>query len=105
MSQPTFSEPKPGILSVAGDLRVEHAGEFARRLICKLDEQPSLHVELLNVSDADVSTLQVMLMGAREAERQGKQLRWLGYGACLEDLVNLLGMSEELGGPLAVIWE
>lgn len=101
----TVSEPKPGILSIGGDLSLAAAPAFAELLFSSLDAHAALHVDLLNVTEADISTLQIMLVAVREAQRQGKELRWLGYGLCVEDLVNLVDLNHDLGGPLAVVWE
>jgi ABC-type transporter Mla MlaB component len=100
-----IAETAPGTIAVFGDARVDNAAVLRDALLARLDAQPRLDVDLLNVTDVDAATLQVMLLVRREAERQDKPLRWLGYDERLARLATLLGLDAELSGPLCVIWE
>ena len=100
-----FSEPRAGLLCVRGDLRHAHARAFAELLLTRLNALAVLHVELFQVTAADLSTIQTMIVAARDARQQGKELRFTGYGLALAELVDQLAVAQELGGPLAVVWE
>jgi ABC-type transporter Mla MlaB component len=100
----TCEQPRPGLVVIAGDLRVASARALAAELLDALDEQPQLDVDLLNVTAADLSTVQIMLVLTRDATQRGKSVRYVGYGAALERLVKMFQLDGELGGPLAVVW-
>ena len=101
----TYSEPRAGLLRVTGDLRQPQARGLAELLLGRLDAQAALQVELFHVTAADLSTLQTMIVAQREARRQDKQLRFIGYGLVLSDLMEQFDLAHEVGGPLAVVWE
>jgi anti-anti-sigma regulatory factor len=100
-----FEEPRPGLITLAGDVGYACAGAFCALLLAKLDAHPALHVDMLQVTAADLSTVQTMLVAVREARACGKELRFTGYGLVIEELVTRLNLSAKLGGPLAVVWE
>jgi ABC-type transporter Mla MlaB component len=105
MSRMNAEEIAPGSLVVSGDLRVEQATEFFQLLSERLEACASLSVNLLDVEEADVSTVQIMLLLKIEADRSNKALHWLGFATPITELVQRLNLSSELGEPQAAMWE
>lgn len=105
MSGMHAEEIAPGSLVISGDLRVEQAVELFQLLSERLDACGSLSINLLDVEEADVSTIQTMLLLKLEADRSNKALHWLGFATPITELVQRLNLSSELGEPQAAMWE
>lgn len=99
-----YSEPRPGVLTLSGELTVDSARELNTVLLEALGKVPKLEVDLLNVTKLDTAGVQLLLLLVREARAQDKQLAWLGYGLAVEEVVELLDLGDLLGRPAAVVW-
>jgi anti-sigma B factor antagonist len=104
MSEFAYIEPRPGVLTLSGELTVECARELQTVLLATLAKTAKLEVDLLNVTKLDTAGVQLLLVTAREARASGKQLVWLGYSLAVEEVLELLDLSDLLGRPAAVVW-
>jgi anti-sigma B factor antagonist len=104
MSTFEHSAPKPGILAISGEMTVANASELRSVLLEALALHDKLEVDLLNVSRFDTAGVQLLVVLQREARAQSKQLSWLGYSLAVEEVLELLDLSELLGSPRAVVW-
>jgi len=104
MSDFEHYEPRPGILALSGEMTVTTAAEIKELLLRTLAVHPKLEIDLLNVTRLDTAGVQLLLLLQREAQRQGKQLGWLGFSLAVEEVMELLDLSDVLGQPAAVVW-
>ena len=100
----TQSEPRAGVLALAGELCWEDAPELKQVLLDALARTPRLELDLLNVTRLDTAGVQLLLMLHAEAQRCDKPLSWLGCSLAVEEVLELLGLSDALGRPQLVIW-
>lgn len=103
---PEFShhEPRPGILALSGELTLRDASELKSLLSRFVQESSSPELDLLNVTHMDTAGVQLLLFAHGEATRAGKSLKWLGFSLAVEELLDLLNLSDLLGRPAAVVW-
>jgi anti-sigma B factor antagonist len=104
MSDFVYSEPRPGVLCLAGELTIANARELHGLLLGVLTRNAQLELDLLNVSKFDCAGVQLLLMLHKEARAQGKPLTWLGFSLSVAEILELLGLAELLGRPGAVMW-
>lgn len=106
MTSRSFShlEPRPGTLTLSGELTLPSARELKQVLLDALQQGPSLEVDLLNVTVIDTAGVQLLLMLEREAARLEKKLGWLGLSLAVEETLELLDLFSVVGAPAAVVW-
>lgn len=106
MSSPPFAyhEPKPGTLSLSGELTLASAEDLKQILLDAIERNPTLDVDLLNVTLIDTAGVQLLLMLDREAARLDKKLGWLGCSLAVEETLELLDLFSVIGHPAAVVW-
>jgi anti-sigma B factor antagonist len=104
MSDFTQHEPRPGVLALSGDLTVGGAQELKALLMKFVTENENPEIDLLNVAQIDTTGVQLLLLARREATHAGKSLKWLGFSLAVEDILELLNLSDLLGRPAAVVW-
>jgi anti-sigma B factor antagonist len=104
MSTFEHHEPRPGVLFLSGDLTIESAPAIKSVLLDGLRQHPKLEVDLLNVTTIDTAGVQLLVLLQREATRADKTLKWLGYSMVVEEVLDLLALSDVLGKPAAVVW-
>lgn len=97
-------EPRENVLTLFGELTLNHAHELRERLFGALSRNEALEVDLLNVTQIDTAGLQLLVLLHREALASGKPLRWLGFSLVVQDAFELLDLAEIMGVPAAVIW-
>ncbi|MDB4975847.1 MAG: anti-sigma factor antagonist [Myxococcaceae bacterium] len=104
MSDCVHYEPRPGALSLTGELTLTNVTALKEVLLRALAAHPELELDLLNVSIIDTAGVQLLIMLHREATRLGKRLAWLGYSLAVEEALELLDLAPVLGRPAAVVW-
>jgi anti-anti-sigma factor len=104
MSDFVHSVPRSGVLCLGGELTVTNAREIKALLLEHIRSHERLEVDLLNVSKFDSAGVQLLLMLHNEASARGKQLEWLGFSLTVAETLELLGLTETLGRPGAVMW-
>lgn len=104
MSGFTQTEPRAGVIALAGELCCEDAPQLKRVLLDALERTQRLELDLLNVTRLDTAGVQLLLMLHAEAQRRGKPLAWLGCSLAVEEVLELLGLADALGRPQLVIW-
>ena len=104
MSEFVYLEPRPGLLTLHGELTVATASKLHAALAATLDRHPTLELDLLNVTKLDTAGLQLLLLAGREASARGKSLRWLGFSLVVQEVFELLDLTDLLGRPGAVLW-
>jgi anti-anti-sigma factor len=104
MSEFSHCEPRSSVLALAGDLTIHEAQELKSVLVRFVTESKAPEIDLLNVTAIDTAGLQLLLLIGREATRTGKTLKWLGFSLAVEELLELLNLSDQLGRPAAVVW-
>ncbi len=63
-----------GVLTLDGELTIEHAGELKKILIHAMDSAEHVDIKLKKVSEVDLSCLQVLCSAHRTAFKSNKQL-------------------------------
>lgn len=103
-SEFAYLEPRPGVLTLHGELTISTARELHAVLFATLDQHGMLELDLLNVTKLDTAGVQLLVAAHREISTRGKQLRWLGFSLAVQDMFELLDLGEMLGRPGAVLW-
>lgn len=104
MADFSHHEPRPGILSLSGELTLRDAHELKLLLERFVEASDTPELDLLNVTHMDTAGVQLLLFAHGEATRAGKSLKWLGFSLAVEELLELLNLSDLLGRPAAVVW-
>jgi anti-sigma B factor antagonist len=104
MSTFEHSTPRPGVLALRGEMTVANALAIRDLLLDALALGDKLEVDLLNITRFDSAGVQLLVLLHREAKQQEKQLSWLGYSLAVEEVLELLDLTELLGPPGAVVW-
>ena len=104
MSDFEHYEPRPGVLSLSGEMTVATAAEIKDILLRALASHPKREIDLLNVTRLDTAGVQLLLLLQREALRHGKQLGWLGFSLAVDEVMELLDLADVLAHPAAVVW-
>ena len=99
-----IDEPRPGVLSLSGELTFKNARALHGALTAALSQHASLEIDLLNVTKIDTAGTQLIITVATEARAAGKTLRWLGFSLAVAEVIELLDLTELLGRPGAVVW-
>lgn len=100
----TCSESNSGTLVIFGEITITDVAELKALFLQHLHSKEAVQLDLLNVTKLDTSGVQLMLALRRAAAELGKPVHWLGYSLAVEEVLNLLNLAEELGGPAAVVW-
>lgn len=104
MSEFAHAEPRSGVLALSGELTVAHAQELHALFVRFLAAHAALEIDLLNVTKLDTAGVQLLLMLHREANSANKPLHFLGHSLAVEEVLELLGLTDVLGQPAAVVW-
>lgn len=97
MTTPKRKQP----LRLEGELTIYSAGETKLRLLEALGRAKSLDIELADVTEVDTAGLQLLILAKDEAARQGKSLRYLNHSPALLATLDLCGLTERFGDPVA----
>ena len=97
MSEFVHSEPRPGVLTLGGEMTIGYAREMRDVLLHALSRHEQLEIDLLNVTTFDTAGVQLLLLLHHEANACGKPLHWLGYSLAVEEVLELLNLAEILG--------
>ena len=103
-SEFAYLEPRPGVLTLHGELTIATARELHAALSATLEQHGTLELDLLNVTKLDTAGVQLLVAAHRDVSARGKQLRWLGFSLAVQDVFDLLDLAELLGRPGAVLW-
>ncbi len=98
-------EPRPGVLTLHGELTVASARALHDLLMKTLEEHPNIELDLLNVTKLDTSAVQQFVFLHREASQRGKSVRWLGFSMAVQEVFELLDLTDLVGRPGAVLWD
>ena len=100
----THVAPRPGVLTLSGELTVSGAAELRELFLRVITENETVEVDLLNVTRIDTAGVQLLILLRREAAARGKTLRLLGYSLAVEEALELLDLMRTFGQPAAVVW-
>jgi anti-anti-sigma factor len=98
-------EPRPGLLTLHGELTAASTRALHELLMSTLAQHPTVELDLLNVTKLDTAAVQLFVFLHREAMKQGKALRWLGFSMAVQEVFELLDLTDLVGRPGAVLWE
>lgn len=98
-------EPRPGVLTLHGELTSASARVLHELLLATLEKHQTIELDLLNVTKVDTAAIQLFVFLHREANQRGKGLRWLGFSMAVQEVFELLDLTDLVGRPGAVLWE
>ena len=98
-------EPRPGLLTLHGELTAASARALHALLMSALAEHATVELDLLNVTKLDTAAVQLFVFLHGEALKRGKVLRWLGFSMAVQEVFELLDLTDLVGRPGAVLWE
>ena len=81
-------------IRIEGEFTIYTAADSKQLLCDALNAHAAFTVELDAVEEIDTSGVQLLLMLKRDAEKLGKPLTLIGHSAAVQEVVNLLNLSE-----------
>lgn len=105
MTEFVHHEPRPGLLALHGELTAASARALHDLLMSTLAQHATIELDLLNVTKLDTSAVQLFMFLHREVKKQGKVLRWLGFSMAVQEVFELLDLTDLVGRPGAVLWD
>lgn len=92
----------PCHLCLEGELTIYTAMDTKQRLMKPLASCQQLEVDLSQVSEMDSAGVQLMLLAKREANAQGKDLRFVGHSTIVADVLELYQLTGYFGDPIVM---
>ena len=90
------------LASVAGDFNIYAAADAKERLAALLNVCAEVEIDLSAVSEIDTAGFQILLLIKREAQRQGKSVRFVAHSRATLELIDLYNMAAQFGDPLLI---
>jgi anti-anti-sigma factor len=95
----------PGTLRLDGELTIYTAQETRLLLIQSLAglaesaDQAVLQIDLSGVSEVDTAGMQLLMAARQQAQAQQKDVRLVGQGPAVTEVIELLGLSAYFADP------
>jgi len=89
------------VLHLAGELTIYTAAEIKPQLIAVLESAAEPAVDLEAVSEVDTAGLQLLILAKQEAQRLGKQVRYLNHSSAVVEILEFCHLSDRFADPIA----
>lgn len=89
-------------LKVEGELTIYTAHEAREALRNALESSPPPDLDLSGVAELDTAGAQVLVWLKREAAQLKQPLVYVHHSAAVVDVLDLLGLTAELGDPILI---
>lgn len=95
----------PATLRLDGELTIYSAQETRLLLlqsVAALAEDPAqtvLQIDLSGISEVDTAGMQLLMAARRQAQAQQKDVRLVGHGAAVTEVIELLGLAAYFAEP------
>jgi anti-anti-sigma factor len=89
-------------LDIQGELTIYTAATEKQRLQEFLEQDSQLEVNLSRVSEMDTAGLQILILMKREAQRIGKDLRYVMHSQAVLEIMELSNTTASFGDPVVL---
>ncbi len=89
-------------LKVEGDLTIYTASEAREVLRSTLDGSPPPDLDLSGIEELDTAGAQLLVWLKRQAALAGKPLIYVHHSSAVVEVLDLLGLTAELGDPILI---
>lgn len=89
-------------LDIQGELTIYTAATEKQRLQEFLEQDSQLEVNLSRVSEMDTAGLQILILMKKEAERSGKNLRYVMHSQAVLEIMELSNTTASFGDPVVL---
>ena len=89
-------------LRIEGDMTIYRALELKQTVLARLEQSPTLEIDLSGVADFDSAGVQLLLLAKREAAARGGDVRLVGHSPVVLDVFELLDLSAHFGDQLVM---
>lgn len=84
-------------LPMEGELTIYTAQETKKALLDALHDHPLLAVDLSSVTELDTAGIQLLMLSKQEAEREGKEIRFVSPSQAAKELIGLYELTSYFG--------
>lgn len=89
-------------LHIDDEMTIYSASTLKDELLNQLESSKDLEVSLQDVSEMDSAGLQIMLVMRDQAQKAGKNLRFVHHSAAVIDVIETLNLAAHFGDPIVM---
>lgn len=104
MSALTCTTPRPGLISLTGELTRDTVEQLQEVILEALQVQDTLELDLLNISKIDSAGVQLLVAARIETVCLKKSLTWFGFSMAMQETLGAVELVGALGNPNMAFW-
>lgn len=89
-------------LRIEGDMTIYRALELKQTVLARLEQSPTLEIDLSAVTDFDCAGVQILLLAKRAARARDGEVHLVGHSPAVLDVFELLDLGAHFGDQVVM---